>query len=131
MARLALDQAFDRDSLPQMRLAVAQCAREMGATPVQADHLVLVASELVTNAIAYAGGGGRIKLWLNGTALYCQVTDEGPGIDTPAKLGIRRPPPEALSGRGLWVARSLAESIDIETGPSGTAVTVMVRISSP
>jgi anti-sigma regulatory factor (Ser/Thr protein kinase) len=131
MARLALDQAFDRGSLPQMRKAVARCAVDMGATPVQADHLVLVASELVTNAIAYAGGSGRIKLWLNGTALYCQVSDEGPGISAPSDLGIRRPPPQALSGRGLWVARSLAETIDIETGPSGTSVTVMVRINSP
>src|SRR5687768_12191763 len=128
MARLALDQAFDRGSLPQMRAAVAKSATDLGASAVQTDHLVLVASELVTNAISYAGGTGRVRLWSNGTALYCQVSDEGPGIPDSESKGLIKPPPESTNGRGLWVARALAESIDIDSGPDGTSVTIMLRI---
>jgi anti-sigma regulatory factor (Ser/Thr protein kinase) len=128
MAQFPLDQAFGRASLHRMRAAVATCANDLGATPAQADHLVLIASELVTNAITYAGGSGRVRMWRHGSALYCQVTDEGPGMPEPESKGVARPDPVAPSGRGLWVARSLAESIDIETGAKGTVVTVMLRV---
>ena len=131
MARLVLDQAFDRGSLAEMRAAVARSANDLGASAAQSDHLVLVASELVTNAIAYAGGSGRVRVWSNGTALYCRVSDEGPGIPDAATKGIVRPSPDSVSGRGIWVARSLAESIDIDTGPGGTSITVMMRLTPP
>ena len=39
-----------------------------------------------------------------------------------------RPPPGALTGRGLWMIRKLTDRMRIETGPAGTTVTVATAI---
>src|SRR5688572_18829327 len=59
----SLDQTFERGGLYSVRAAVAAHASSLGASPSQVGHLVLIASELVTNAVTYGGGSGRIRLW--------------------------------------------------------------------
>src|SRR2546429_9741611 len=62
----ALEQRFDRDSLYALRAAVAAHAAHMGAPPDRVSHLVIVASELASNAVRHGGGKGRLRLWRGG-----------------------------------------------------------------
>ncbi len=125
----SLDQAFERGGLYSVRAAVAAHASALGASPSQVGHLVLIASELVTNAVAYGGGTGRIRLWREESRVRCEISDKGPGIPETTDLGFRQPAVSSQSGRGLWVARTLCDEIDIVTGPSGTTVTVSMNIT--
>jgi hypothetical protein len=44
-----------------------------------------------------------------------------------AGRGLESPAPFAIGGRGLWIARRLAD-VDIDTGPHGTTVTAAVTV---
>jgi len=121
-------QAFDRDGLYAVRAAVSAHAVHLGAQPERVRHLVIIASELASNAVRHGGGRGRLRLWRGDSALRCEVSDDGPGIPDPAGAGRRQPSPLASSGRGLWVVRQLSETMSIECDPRGTRVTAEVPL---
>jgi anti-sigma regulatory factor (Ser/Thr protein kinase) len=122
-----LDTAFDRSTLHHLRSLVAASAKRLGACHRQVRALVLIASELASNAIRHGGGRGRLRLWRQHTTLYCQVGDDGPGLSDPT-AGTVPASSEAGHGRGLWMVRQLASSVAIMRcrGGSGTCVTVAV-----
>ncbi len=121
----ALDQTFDEQALFALRSAVAAHAAELGASRSLADT-ILVAHELCSNAVRHGGGSGRLRLWRAGEFLYCQVCDSGPGLADPERAGTVRPPPSVPGGRGLWIARQLAD-LHIASGPDGTRITAAIR----
>jgi anti-sigma regulatory factor (Ser/Thr protein kinase) len=125
-----LEQTFERGGLYTLRATVAAHASAQGASPVQVEHLVIIASELATNAIAHGGGCGSLRLWRDGDQLYCQVSDAGPGIPEPRTAGTQPPPPHLPGGRGVWIARQLCDRLDIAAGPDGTTITAMIDLAN-
>ena len=90
---VALDTPFDRDGLYAMRAAVGAHATHLGATPGQVDALLIVCSELASNAVRHGGGSGRLRLWREGALIHCQVSDHGSGIADPMPpLGCHHSP---------------------------------------
>jgi anti-sigma regulatory factor (Ser/Thr protein kinase) len=71
------------------------------------DDMVLIVSELFTNAIRYSGGDRiDVALWTAENLLYVEVTDRGPtGGDapTPQEAGV-----DDECGRGLMLVEHLA-----------------------
>ncbi|GIH11112.1 hypothetical protein Rhe02_91790 [Rhizocola hellebori] len=126
---VSLDQTFERGGLYSVRAAVAAHASSLGASPSQVAHLVLISSELVTNAIAYGGGNGRIRLWREASQVHCEISDRGPGIPESTDLGHNQPAAASQRGRGLWVARTLSDDIKIVTSSAGTSVTVSMTVA--
>jgi anti-sigma regulatory factor (Ser/Thr protein kinase) len=102
--------------LDGLRTRVAAWMTRLGA-PRVCDDVVLVAHELATNVIRHGGGFGRLRLWRERGRIVCRVSDAGPGM--PAR--VREPELRRPGGRGLWIARRLAD-VRIESGPSGTVV---------
>jgi anti-sigma regulatory factor (Ser/Thr protein kinase) len=125
---VALDRSFRTGDLNALRGAVTARATSLGADPEQVEALVIVASELATNAIVHGGGSGRLRLWRSAGSLALQVDDRGPGIADPQHAGTRRQEPTAIGGRGLWIVRQLCDRVTIDSGAAGTAVTVAVRV---
>src|SRR5260370_11054796 len=72
-----LDQAFDGDSLPALRAAVAAQAARAGLPPHRADDLVVAAHELAANAVLHGPRHGRLRLWQRDKSLEFDVTDDG------------------------------------------------------
>lgn len=126
-AQIALDQRFDADALFSLRSAVAAHASDLGAGRAVNDA-VLVAHELSSNAVRHGGGAGRLRLWRAGARLYCEISDAGQGMNDPSHAGTSRPLPSVPGGRGLWIARQLAE-ISIDTGPDGTTITAVLSLT--
>jgi anti-sigma regulatory factor (Ser/Thr protein kinase) len=123
-----VDQPFDADGLYALRATLAAHASRLGAANEQIDHLLIVAGELATNAIRHGGGNGRLRLWHQDQILYCQVSDQGPGIADPT-IGTTAPDPStAEGGRGMWICRQLAAEITIDRGPHGRGATVTTAI---
>jgi anti-sigma regulatory factor (Ser/Thr protein kinase) len=83
---------------------------------------------MMTNSVRHAGGSGVLTLWCQDEQVQCEVVDEGPGIPAEHINGHPLPPPFAVSGRGLWLARRLCDSVTIRTGPRGTTVQLVIGL---
>lgn len=125
---LDVDEPFDADGLYALRATLAAHASRYGADDEQIERLLIVASELATNAIRHGGGAGRLRLWHHDNTLYCQVSDNGPGITDPTAGTTRPDPTDANGGRGLWITRNLATNLHIEPGPNGRGATVTAAV---
>ena len=124
-----VDQLFDTTGLYALRATLAAHASRLGASDEEIERLVTVAGELATNAIHHGGGTGRMRLWHDDTALYLQVTDQGPGI-ADQTVGTVPPTPTSTSGRGLWICRNLSQRLIIGSGPRGRGAAVTATITS-
>jgi anti-sigma regulatory factor (Ser/Thr protein kinase)/anti-anti-sigma regulatory factor len=81
------------------------------------DRAVLLANELVTNAVAHAHTEIRLRLELRGDRLHIAVRDGSPG-----PLRLVTPDPQAEGGRGLWLVERLAHSWGVNRHPDGGKV---------
>jgi anti-sigma regulatory factor (Ser/Thr protein kinase) len=119
---------FDASGLYAVRAAVAAHASELGMDEDRLQRLLVVATELATNAIRHGGANNQLRLWRSDGAIYCQVTDDGPGISDPDDAGIRPVPLNADSGRGLWIVRQLSDRVIITNDTPGTTVTATLNV---
>jgi anti-sigma regulatory factor (Ser/Thr protein kinase) len=78
------------------------------------DRAMLVASELVTNAVVHTKGPLRLRLELVAGLLRLAVADQSPRL-----LGLAADPgdPDAEGGRGLLVVDQLASSWGVHHPP--------------
>ena len=93
--------------------------------PSRASEVLLAVYELVTNALR-AAGAAEVAQWTDGTHVVWQISDGGPGLDN-AIAGYVPPPPGLESGRGLWLARGLADDSTLRGTAAGTAVRLLFR----
>jgi anti-anti-sigma factor len=80
-------------------------------------RVVLLANELVTNAVVHAHTDIRLRLELRGDRLHIGVRDGDPRL-----LRLVSPDIEAEEGRGLWLVEQLAEAWGVHHHPSGGKV---------
>ena len=121
----AASEEFDLHGLRRVRDFVADYASRAGLAPARVDDLVLAVSEIATNAVVHGGGRGRVAVGTTADGMYVAVTDWGRGLREP--VAPTRPPPDAPSGRGLWLTRWLYPELRVTTGPAGTTVTLFAE----
>jgi anti-sigma regulatory factor (Ser/Thr protein kinase) len=128
--RPVLDQAFDGDSLYALRAAVAAHGARAGLAEDRVGDLILAVHELAANAVRHGAGRGRLRIWITGGVLHCEVTDDGPphadaaAVNDSAQWNIE-------PGHGLWVVRQVADRTSLYGGPSGTVVAVSFTLGPP
>jgi serine/threonine-protein kinase RsbW len=118
-----LDQAFDRDTLYQLRAAVSAQGARAGLAPGRVGDLVLAVHELAANAVRHGAGHGRVLIWRNHQTLTCQVTDDGAAVVTP-QWGT-------VPGHGLWLVRQIADEATWCSAADGTTATVSFALADP
>jgi anti-sigma regulatory factor (Ser/Thr protein kinase) len=119
----SLVREFTFDDLRALRPETERFAAGHGLTDLALYRFVVAVNELTTNAVRHGGGAGLLELRLVGAVLQCRVTDNGPGMP-PLRHDDTPPEPRDLNGRGLWLARQNASSLDIDSQPSGTSVSL-------
>lgn len=98
-----------------------------GITPIAADDLLLICSELVTNATIHGGGTGDVvvRARVEGDAVAIEVEDGGVGFTRPVALP---PAPRfAERGRGLLLVDALSDHLTIERTDRATTIVRAVR----
>jgi anti-sigma regulatory factor (Ser/Thr protein kinase) len=126
-----LEQGFDGDSLYALRSAVAAHAADAGLPRGRIYDVVTAVHELAANAVRHGAGHGRLRLWADGKALYCQVSDDGPADQDPAAADVAWP---REPGHGLWIIDQIADRVTLERTASGTTVVTVsfaVGVGSP
>ena len=82
-----------------------------------------------TATLSQTAGHGQLRLWADGRALHCQVSDPGR-----APKDLTRPDVAAWSrehGHGLWMIDQLADKVTLDRRAGGITVTMTFITSSP
>jgi anti-sigma regulatory factor (Ser/Thr protein kinase) len=119
------EMVVDRAALPELRARVEEEALDFGLGPARARDLVLAVSELATNSILHGGGYGRLRAWAAAGSLVYEVCDRGHVKDP--LIGRRRPTPDQLGGRGVWLVNELCDLVQYRSSAFGTIVRVHMR----
>ena len=100
----------------QAREAVEHWARRSGVERL-ADDLVLIVSELVTNAVRYGAPPVRVEVALGDDLVTVAVVDAAP-----QRPAVRQAGHDAEGGRGLLLIDLLAAEHGVRADPPGKAV---------
>jgi anti-sigma regulatory factor (Ser/Thr protein kinase) len=84
---------------------------------------VLLTSEVVTNAIVYAGGVIRVGLTLRDQMLQVEVTDRSSSLPE-----LRPFDSSAVNGRGMWLVHRLARAWGTRVAGEGKVVWFVVPV---
>ncbi|MFG2359886.1 ATP-binding protein [Streptomyces sp. NPDC048521] len=123
--------AFDLPAVPAAvrtaRRVVGDLLTTWGVPRDVRDDVVLVTSELVTNALVHAGGE-RIVCRLHGTAerVRVEVEDQDGGPAVPA---AGRPGPDDQHGRGLFLVEALSRDWGVTPLPGRSARAVWAELA--
>jgi len=112
--------------LSQVRALVSQHAREAGLTEGKANDLVLAVSEVAANTLRHTASPGTLTLWRDENEVVCEIHDEGIIADPLA--GLRRPPPDATGGHGLWLVRQVCDQVELRSDENGTTIRMHMAI---
>lgn len=96
--------------------------REFGTTNSDFAGAELIFGELISNVVRHAPGPVRVRLDWNGKKAVLSVHDEAQPFKPRFALPLD---PMSESGRGLFIARALATSLDVtHIAGDGTKVSV-------
>lgn len=101
-----------------LRSRLQAAARRLGFNDMQRQDMVLVAAEMVSNQIKYAGGRGMLQIWQQpGPMLDILALDFGPGIVNLAEAQQDGYSSSKTLGKGLGSIKSLSFESGIYTVP--------------
>jgi anti-sigma regulatory factor (Ser/Thr protein kinase) len=113
----------DGDGLSALRTAVNGWATGHRFAGEALEDLVLAVVEVATNGLRHGGPPVRVRAWHHGATLITQCDDAG-ARPIPADAGYLRPDPVTVvaGGRGLWLARQMADVVTVSSRPGLTSV---------
>jgi serine/threonine-protein kinase RsbW len=127
--RTLLDEVIRVGNLAELRMHVRQLADRAGLDEQRARDFAVAVNEAAVNVIRHAGGGELAVVKDDERRLIAEICDNGPGI--PSWVTITLPSPESTGGRGLWMAGTLADHIEVHTGSRGTVVRLEMLLEQP
>ena len=113
----------DVAGLSALRSVLGGWAGGHGFGPEATEDMLVAVVEVATNGLRHGGAPVRVRAWHHGDTLIVQCDDAGRQPVPPA-AGFHRPHPIAAvaGGRGLWLARQLADVVTVSSAPGRTAV---------
>lgn len=113
----------DVTQLSGLRSALTSWAAGQGFAEEPADDLVVATVEATTNGLRHAATPVRVRAWRHADTLIVQC-DDSAGMPLPATAGYHRPDTTGAvpGGRGLWLARQLADVVLVDSVAGRTSV---------
>ncbi len=109
--------------LSGLRVTMSGWATEYQVVAEAREDLVMAVVEVATNGLRHGGPPVRVRAWHHGGTLLVQCDDAG-ARPIPVDAGYLRPDPVAAvaGGRGLWLARQLADVVTVRSEAGRTSV---------
>jgi anti-sigma regulatory factor (Ser/Thr protein kinase) len=115
-------ELIEAKGLGLLRAAFGSWVEQHGFDVSAVEDIVLAITEVATNGLAHGAAPVRVRGWQDGSALVVQV-DDGGGRPVPPDAGYRRPAAaHTPGGRGLWLARQLADTVTARAETGQTSV---------
>ena len=99
---------------PSLARSVVEARYGDELSPAQLGDLLVIVSELTTNAMLHGAGRIRLRVTLEDDRLYGEVIDEGSGFPTE----VRERGVDELGGKGLLLVSALSDRWGIHEGSS-------------
>lgn len=112
----------DPAEIAEVRAAVHGIAVDQGFGD-RASDLVLALDEVIANAQEHGAAPIAVEAWVDGR-LVVEVSDVGDGFDRVQVWRTHPPEPLGRRGRGLWIARQLADIVTIDCASGHTRVRI-------
>ncbi|MGW7069296.1 ATP-binding protein [Streptomyces sp. NPDC054855] len=123
-----LESRFTQDDLPRLRMLVDQYADHQGLTEPRRSDFIVALDAVAVNAVEHAGGSGTLILQRSNGHLACHIHDLGPGFSPDVIPELAPGLDGHPGGRGLWLAGLLTDELTISAGPTGSRVSLTVRL---
>jgi anti-sigma regulatory factor (Ser/Thr protein kinase) len=99
-----------------------------GSAPEPAvSDLMLITSELVTNAFEHGSGRVVLTVRCDDGAASVTVSSGGPPVTLPTVDTWTTARADRVSGRGLGIVRQIGDDIEVDRSPDGVMITVHRR----
>jgi anti-sigma regulatory factor (Ser/Thr protein kinase) len=122
-----LIRRFDIDTLASLRERVLDRMAVVGLEEPQQSDMLLAVQEAAVNAIRHGGGAGRLWLWRHTDTVWCEISDDGPGLPPGLSTPATPSRSDIYAGRGLWIITHLCPGAEI----TNTSPGLRVLLSSP
>jgi anti-sigma regulatory factor (Ser/Thr protein kinase) len=122
VAAVLLDRPFGRAEITEVRHEVTARVTAVGLAGDRLHGFVLAVNEVITNVVLHAGGQGRIVVRADRGAVFCSVSDAGPGMPDRFRSVPSVPATSEVGGRGIWLAHQLCDEVTMESRDVGTTV---------
>jgi anti-sigma regulatory factor (Ser/Thr protein kinase) len=106
-------------------LAELEMLRELD--PGRLDDLIFAVNEAASNAVLHGDGTCRARIWRDGGRIVTEIVTAS-SIGDPL-AGRRRPEPDAVGGRGLWLINEVCDLVEVRSGPAGASVRMHVAVA--
>jgi anti-sigma regulatory factor (Ser/Thr protein kinase) len=113
-------------TLADTREFAASKLREAGLSEDRLQDVVLAVDEATTNALVHGRGAVELLIWREGDQMICEIADQG-RMEEPL-AGRRRPRPDWMSGRGVWLMNQLCDLVELRPTDTGTVVRLHVAL---
>lgn len=110
------------------RSFAADYAGWVGLSQDGLDDLQMIATELATNSLQYAGGSCQLAFWRHNEHLVCEARDGGRLRDP--FVGFKRPSGGGTASRGLFLVNAMADLVRTHTTTNGTTIQAYLRLNS-
>lgn len=121
-------------TVPLGRHLLSDWLDHVNVEQAEASDLLLVASELCSNAIRHSSGAPSslvLRAWADRDALVIEVEDDGTGFELNDRYEDEMPDPDAEQGRGLFVVEALTDQLTVNRVDGRTQVRAVRRAVLP
>ncbi|MEU4426823.1 GAF domain-containing protein [Actinoplanes sp. NPDC024001] len=115
------------ESSPLPRMQFRQRLIMSGLSGMAVDSFLLAVHEAAANAQEH-GGGGRLWLWRHGGSLWCEISDDGPGMPPGFEIRTDAPRTGSIEHAGLWLIRRICPDLQLSSTPHGTRLLLRQRL---
>ncbi len=119
-------------TVPLARHLLGDWLEHLALADGEREDLLLVASELCSNAVRHASGKPgalAMRAWADGDALVIEVEDDGAGMELTQRM--EDPDLESETGRGVYVVRALTDDLTVRRVEERTVVRAVRRAVLP
>lgn len=121
-------------TIPLCRHLFMDWLEHLAADDAERSDLVLVVSELCSNAVQHSSGAPgalALRAWAEGDAIVVEVEDDGVGFELDEHYGDEVPDLFEERGRGLYVVEALTDEISVFRNDGHTVVRAVRRAVLP
>jgi anti-sigma regulatory factor (Ser/Thr protein kinase) len=113
-------------NLSEVRALAETEARSFGLPEDRIVDFVIAVGEVTSNTVRHAQSTGSMEIWREDGQLVCEIRDAG--VITDPLAGRRPPPPEAVSGHGLWLVHQICDRVDLHSDETGTRIRLYMTL---